>query len=62
MSLTAKDVEEIMKLLEASSFDRLSLEVDGMKIELERGNAASPPGAMEDRGEPASASSVITAG
>ncbi|WP_246776306.1 AraC family transcriptional regulator [Bradyrhizobium sp. CCBAU 53351] len=30
--------------------------------QLERGNAASPPGAMEDRGEPASASSVITAG
>ncbi len=43
MSLTAKDVEEIMKLLEASSFDRLSLEVDGMKIELERGNAAPRP-------------------
>jgi acetyl-CoA carboxylase biotin carboxyl carrier protein len=40
MSLTAKDVEEIMKLLETSSFDRLSLEVDGMKIELERSGAA----------------------
>lgn len=43
MSLTAKDVEEIMKLLEASSFDRLLLEVDGMKIELERGGAAPRP-------------------
>lgn len=43
MSLTAKDVEEIMKLLEASSFDRLALEMDGMKIELERGGAASRP-------------------
>ena len=40
MSLTAKDVEEIMKLLDSSSFDRLSLEVDGMKIELERSGAA----------------------
>ncbi|MBO9582093.1 MAG: acetyl-CoA carboxylase, biotin carboxyl carrier protein [Sphingobium sp.] len=40
MSLTAKDVEEIMKLLDASSFDRLSLEVNGMKIELERSGAA----------------------
>ena len=40
MSLTAKDVEEIMKLLDSSSFDRLSLEVNGMKIELERSGAA----------------------
>jgi acetyl-CoA carboxylase biotin carboxyl carrier protein len=40
MSLTAKDVEEIMKLLDSSTFDRLSLEVDGMKIELERSGAA----------------------
>ena len=40
MSLTAKDVEEIMKLLDSSSFDRLSLEVDGMKIELERSGVA----------------------
>jgi acetyl-CoA carboxylase biotin carboxyl carrier protein len=40
MSLTANDVEEIMKLLDASSFDRLSLEVNGMKIELERSGAA----------------------
>ncbi|HEY1125952.1 MAG TPA: acetyl-CoA carboxylase biotin carboxyl carrier protein [Sphingobium sp.] len=40
MSLTAKDVEEIMKLLDSSSFDRLSLEVDGVKIELERSGAA----------------------
>jgi acetyl-CoA carboxylase biotin carboxyl carrier protein len=42
MSLTAKDVEEIMKLLEASTFDRLSLELDGVKLELERGGATSP--------------------
>jgi acetyl-CoA carboxylase biotin carboxyl carrier protein len=42
MSLTAKDVEEIMKLLEGSTFDRLSLEVDGMKLELARGGAAAP--------------------
>jgi acetyl-CoA carboxylase biotin carboxyl carrier protein len=41
MSLTARDVEEIMKLLEASSFDRLALEVDGLKLELERGSAGS---------------------
>jgi acetyl-CoA carboxylase biotin carboxyl carrier protein len=37
MSLTAKDVEQIMMLLDASSFDRLALEVDGLKLEIERG-------------------------
>jgi len=41
MSLTARDVEEIMKLLEASTFDRLALEVDGMKLELERGGGGT---------------------
>ena len=45
MSLSAKDVEEIMELLEASEFGRLSLEIGGMKIELERkGAKASAPG------------------
>jgi len=57
MSLTAKDVEEIMKLLESSSFDRLSLEVDGMKIELERSGAAprtpAPPPAPRAPAAPA---------
>jgi acetyl-CoA carboxylase biotin carboxyl carrier protein len=43
MSLTAKDVEEIIKLLESSSFDRLALEVDGVKIELERGGGSPRP-------------------
>ena len=42
MSLNAKDVERIMKLLEASHFDRLSLEVDGLKLELARGGGAKP--------------------
>ena len=36
MSLTAKDVAEIMRLLEDSSFDSLSLEIDGMKLNLQR--------------------------
>ena len=39
MSLTAKDVAEIMRLLEESSFDTLSLEVDGMKLNLQRKSA-----------------------
>ena len=40
MSLTAKDVAEIMRLLEDSSFDELSLEVGDMKLELRRGRGA----------------------
>jgi acetyl-CoA carboxylase biotin carboxyl carrier protein len=40
MSLSVKDVAEIMRLLEESRFDRLSLEIDGVKLELERGGAA----------------------
>jgi len=39
MSLTAKDVEEILRLLEESQFDRLNLEINGIKIELARDGA-----------------------
>ena len=39
MSLTAKDVAEIMRLLEESTFDSLSLEIDGMKLNLQRKSA-----------------------
>ena len=41
MTLTAKDVAEIMRLLEDSTFDSLSLEVDGMKLNLRRNSAKS---------------------
>ena len=37
MSLTAKDVAEIARLLEESAFDELSLELDGLKLSLRRG-------------------------
>ena len=40
MTLTAKDVAEIMRLLEDSSFDSLSLEMGGVKLNLQRGSAA----------------------
>jgi len=40
MTLTAKDVAEIMRLLEQSSFDSLSLEIDGVKLNLQRGSTA----------------------
>ena len=40
MTLTAKDVAEILRLLESSSFDTLSLEMNGVKLNLHRGSAA----------------------
>ena len=40
MSLTAADVAEIMRLLEQSSFDELTLEMEGIKLSLRRGAAA----------------------
>jgi len=40
VSLTAKDVAEILKLLEGSSFDSLDLEIDGMRVQLRRGGGA----------------------
>jgi acetyl-CoA carboxylase biotin carboxyl carrier protein len=40
MTLTAKDVAEILRLLESSTFDSLSLEIDGVKLHLQRGSAA----------------------
>lgn len=62
MSLTAKDVEEIMKLLDSSSFDRLSLEVDGMKIELERsGSAPRAPAAPPAPPAPAAPAAPVAA-
>ncbi len=40
MTLTAADVAEIMRLLEQSSFDELSLEMEGIKLSLRRGATA----------------------
>jgi acetyl-CoA carboxylase biotin carboxyl carrier protein len=39
MTLTARDIAEITRLLEDSSFDELELEIDGLKIHLRRGDA-----------------------
>ena len=36
MTLTAKDVAEILRLLEESNFDSLSLEMNGVKLNLQR--------------------------
>ena len=42
MTLTAEDVAEIVRLVEQSSFDELTLEMDGVKLSLRRGAAAAP--------------------
>ena len=41
MSLNAKDVAEILQALEASSFDTLDLELNGVKLQLRRSGAAA---------------------
>ncbi len=56
MSLTSKDVLEITRLLEDSSFTELELELDGMKLVLRRGQAvpaAAAAGAAPAPGAPA---------
>ena len=43
MTLTAKDVAQITQLLEESSFDEMTLELDGLKLTLRRHGTAGPP-------------------
>jgi acetyl-CoA carboxylase biotin carboxyl carrier protein len=43
MSLTAKDVAEILRLLEESSFDELELEAGDLKLSLRRGEGGVAP-------------------
>ena len=54
MTLTARDIAEITRLLEDSSFDELELEIDGLKIHLRRGIGDTPRlPAKGDRPQPA---------
>ncbi len=60
MTLTAKDVAEITRLLEESSFDELYLELDGVKLSLKRngagtGRASAPPPGWGSPGTPGTA-------
>jgi acetyl-CoA carboxylase biotin carboxyl carrier protein len=46
VSLTSRDIAEITRLLEESTFDELELEIDGLKIHLRRSGTslrATPP-------------------
>lgn len=55
MSLTAKDVAEITRLLEESCFDELHLETDGWKLSLRRGQAGATGPAPAAGAQPARA-------
>ncbi len=46
MSLTHDDVERLLGLLDASSFDELQLETDGIKLTLRRNGAAATDGPL----------------
>jgi acetyl-CoA carboxylase biotin carboxyl carrier protein len=43
VTLTAKDVAQITRLLEDSSFDEMTLELDGLKLTLRRQGVAGSP-------------------
>jgi acetyl-CoA carboxylase biotin carboxyl carrier protein len=58
VTLTAKDVAEITRLLAESDFDELFLELDGLKLTLRRNGVAAPPPA--DAAPAAPASSTAT--
>jgi acetyl-CoA carboxylase biotin carboxyl carrier protein len=59
VTLTAKDVAEISRLLEESRFDELSLELDGLKLTLRRNDAARTAAAARSE-EPVPAPSQPT--
>ena len=59
MTLTAKDVAEITRLLEESAFDELNLEMEGLKLTLRRSGApASPAAASPAAASPIAASPI----
>jgi acetyl-CoA carboxylase biotin carboxyl carrier protein len=58
VSLTAADVAEIMRLVEQSGFDSLTLEMDGIKLSLRRGGSSE---AAETASGPAQAPTVKAA-
>jgi acetyl-CoA carboxylase biotin carboxyl carrier protein len=47
LSLTAKDVAAILKALDASGFDTLELDMDGVKLQLRRSGAPPPVAAPQ---------------
>ncbi len=60
MTLTAKDVAEITRLLEESNFDELKLELDGLRLTLRR-NVAAAQAAQAAQAAPATPVASATA-
>ena len=60
MSLTAADVVEIMQLIEGSSFDELSLELNGMKLNLRRGSVPADGSSSQHSGAVATPAAAPT--
>lgn len=58
MTLTAKEVAEITRLMEESSFDELYLEMDGFKLSLKRSPQVAPDAASPSAAPPASPAST----
>ena len=59
MTRTAKDVAEIMRLIEESSFESLSLEIDGVKLSLQRNSARTAAKSPDPPAEPAVAPTEV---
>ena len=59
MTLTAKDVAEIMRLLDESSFDSLSLEIDGVKLSFERSASRTAAKSPDPAAVPAAATTEL---
>jgi acetyl-CoA carboxylase biotin carboxyl carrier protein len=53
MSLTAADIAEILRLVEGSAFDELSLEFNGLKLNFKRGTAGGSHGESAPAAPPA---------
>jgi acetyl-CoA carboxylase biotin carboxyl carrier protein len=62
VTLTAKDVAEITRLLEESSFDELYLELDGVKLSLKRNGAAGARVGAAGSGMPAAPGASMPTG
>ncbi|HEY5410515.1 MAG TPA: acetyl-CoA carboxylase biotin carboxyl carrier protein [Caulobacteraceae bacterium] len=61
MSLTAKDVAEIVRLLEESSFDELELESGDLKLSLRRGEGGVAPATVSREKTKVSEPAVVAA-
>jgi acetyl-CoA carboxylase biotin carboxyl carrier protein len=58
LTLTAKDVAEIMRLIEESNFESLSLEIDGVKLSLQRNSTRT----TDKSPDPAAVQPVVSTG